>query len=120
MLRFIFAGKPYFKSPIKPFFLLLQTYISGTCLDHFQWDLKNEEDFHFRLKISDRKDSTGELLVVGPRRREIEFDTINLTPELMEMDGKIIECHRIDNQWIFHHLRTDRTHPNGRRSVTGI
>ena len=98
----------------------MQRYTCGACPDLFQWDQKNDEDFHFRLKIRPGNDRTADLLVVGPGRRDMKYDTINLTPEMKEMDGEIIECRRVDHQWIFDHLRTDRTHPNGRRAVNGI
>ena len=88
-------------------------------MDLFQWDQKNDEDFHFRLKIQPGKSDIGDLLVVGPGRREMKFDTMNLTSEMKEMDGKIIECRRADHQWIFDHETTDRSHPNGRRAVNG-
>ena len=97
----------------------MQRYTCGACPDLFQWDQKNDQDFHFRLKIQTGNDRIADLLVVGPGRRKIKYDTINVTPEMKKMDGEIIECRRVDHQWIFDHLRIDRTHPNGRRTVNG-
>ena len=64
--------------------------------------------------------STGNLLVTGqPAPCEQIYGTIKLTDKLREMDGIIIECGRVDNQRIFHHLRTDREHPNAGRTIKG-
>ena len=63
---------------------------------------------------------SGNLLVTGqPAPCEQIYGTIKLTNKLREMDGKIIACGRVDNQWIFHHLRTDREHPNAGRTIKG-
>lgn len=61
-----------------------------------------------------------ELHVVGPGMKEICFDTIALTDEIIQYDGCIIACKYIDHQWIFKRVRRDRSHPNGRRTVEGI
>lgn len=45
------------------------------------------------------------------------FGTIALNQELKAMDGRIIQCGRIDNQWVFKRLRDDRPHANGRGTV---
>ena len=58
--------------------------------------------------------------MVGPGRREIVFDTIVVNDETKSMDGQIVACRRIDHQWIFQRLRTDRKHPNARRTIESI
>ena len=61
----------------------------------------------------------GKLLIVGPYRKEVKYDTIALTDELRKLDGEIIDCRYVDHSWIFMKLRQDRKHPNGKRSVDG-
>ena len=58
-----------------------------------------------------------ELLVGGPFRREIKYDTIALTNDIRELDGEIIDCRYVDHHWIFLKVRKDRKHPNGKRAV---
>jgi hypothetical protein len=44
---------------------------------------------------------------------EINFALIKLTDEIRELDGRIIDCHYVDNQcWVFSKLRDDRKYPN--------
>ena len=74
---------------------MMQSYTCGTCPDIIQWDQKNDQDFHFRLNIRTENDRIADLLVVGPGRREIKYDTINLAPEMKKMDGEITECRRL-------------------------
>ena len=45
--------------------------------------------------IRTENDRIADLLVVGPGRREIKYDTINLAPEMKKMDGEITECRRL-------------------------
>ena len=86
----------------------------------FQWSQTHKQDFHFRLQINEvDKSSTGDLMAIGPNRFELKYDTITLTDQLREMNDKIIECRRVDNQWIFHYLCTDRRHPNRSKALQG-
>ncbi len=48
----------------------------------------------------------------------MKFGSIALTDEIRELDGRIIDCYYVDNQWVFKKLRNDREHPNGRIAVT--
>ena len=82
------------------------------------WDLQNVVKFDFQLKLNPKYPETGELLVVGPGSREIVFNTIYVNDEIKSMDGQIVACRRIDNQ--SQRLRTDRKHPNARRTVESI
>jgi len=59
----------------------------------------------------------GGLYVGGTGKSMDEYCEINLTEEIQEFDGKIIDCKYADNQWIFVKVRNDRQHPNGRRTV---
>ena len=83
--------------------------------------------FNFRLRINSDNDSTGDLLVISPKSEhqpvantEKVYSTITLTDQLKEMNNKIIECHWVDNQWIFHDIRPDRLRPNAEKTVEGI
>ena len=56
----------------------------------------------------------------GPTRKEITlFDTIILTEEIRDLDGKIIGCRYIDHNWIFQKVRNDRNYPNRSKVVEG-
>jgi hypothetical protein len=44
---------------------------------------------------------------------EINFASIPLTDELRQLNGRIIGCTYVDNQWVFARERHDREHPNG-------
>lgn len=50
---------------------------------------------------------------------EIKYASISVTDELREMNDKIIDCHKVDGQWVFKRLRHDRCSPNGRKTVKG-
>jgi len=68
----------------------------------------------------DYRGSTGDLCVgpgKGPNREEVKYGTINLTDELRNMNGSIIECHYVDHQWIFLRKRTDRNHPHAKSTT---
>ena len=64
--------------------------------------------------------SLAELHVVGPNRMEINFASIALTDELRQLNGRIIGCTYVDNQWVFARGRHDREHPNGRIAIESI
>jgi len=90
-------------------------------------------NFRLYIKSSADDDDIGQLLVfehgksdpdivtigVTGIKFETVFETIRLTQELKAMDGRMIQCARIDNQWVFKQLRDDRPHPNGRGTVVG-
>ena len=61
----------------------------------------------------------GELYVLGPwpNNTTAKFDDIQLTDELRKLDGRIIDCIYVDNQWVFQKLRNDRKHPNRREAA---
>ena len=63
----------------------------------------------------------GELHVSGPwpNNTTAKFDDIQLTDELRKLDGRIIDCIYVDNQWVFQKLRNDRKHPNVRQAAEG-
>ncbi len=49
----------------------------------------------------------------GDNMVEVNFAMIKLTDEIRELDGRIIDCHYVDNQcWVFSKLRDDRKYPN--------
>lgn len=57
--------------------------------------------------------------MVGPEQKEMQFKSIELTDELMTMDGSIIECRYTDRRnWNFVRVRTDRKLPNGLHTIT--
>lgn len=97
-----------------------QGFTSGRCDDILEWDLENDVKFDFRLKLNPNYPANGELLVIGPKKREIVFDAIFVNEEIRAMDDQIIACCRIDHQWVFERLITDRKNPNARRTVEGI
>jgi hypothetical protein len=51
---------------------------------------------------------------------EINFASIALTDELRQLNGRIIGCTYVDNQWVFARRRHDREHPNGRIAIESI
>ena len=57
---------------------------------------------------------------MGPNRMEINFASIALTDELRQLNGRIIGCTYVDNQWVFARGRHDREHPNGRIAIESI
>ena len=57
---------------------------------------------------------------MGPNRMEINFASITLTDELRQLNGRIIGCTYVDNQWVFARGRHDREHPNGRIAIESI
>lgn len=79
----------------------------------FQWQWKNDLNFHFRLRIDADNNSTGDLMVIGPEGSEKKYGEIKLTDQLREMNDKIIQFRRVDNQWIFIQLRPDRSRNHG-------
>ncbi|XP_046655756.1 mRNA-capping enzyme-like isoform X2 [Daphnia pulicaria] len=103
------------------FFPREKGYKCGTCYDVFQWSEKSSHTCTFRLKFPEYWRSgdlkRAELHAVGAHRSEIYFATIELTKELRNLDGRIIECRFADRQWIFVRQRNDRHHPNGRNAI---
>ena len=70
------------------------------------------------VKVATDSRKIGQLLVLEHGQYETLFDdTIALTQELEAMHGRVIECGRVDNHWIFKRLRDDRLHPNGKKTV---
>ena len=49
----------------------------------------------------------------------MSFD-VQLTKELKELSGMIIECKWADNQWMFMRERTDKAFPNGYNTAIGM
>ena len=47
---------------------------------------------------------------VGPNRMEINFASIALTDELRQLNGRIIGCTYVDNQWVFARGRHDKVY----------
>ena len=80
-------------------------------------------DFNRKRIICKKKNSfdqkIGELYVLGPwpNNTTAKFDDIQLTDELRKLDGRIIDCIYVDNQWVFQKLRNDRKHPNRREAA---
>ena len=49
---------------------------------------------------------TGDLCVSeGSTRKEVKYATIELTDELRDLDGSIIECYYVDHHWVFSRKR---------------
>jgi len=68
------------------------------------------KEFSFRLRIPDETGSTGDLCVSeGSKRKEVKYTTIELTDELRNLDGSIIECCYVDRHWVFARKRDDRS-----------
>jgi len=56
----------------------------------------------------------------GPNKGEKKYASILLTDEMRDKSGSIIECRFVDQNWIFVRERTDRSRPNGRKTINGI
>lgn len=55
----------------------------------------------------------------GPERKEVKHGTIDLTEDLRNMDGSIIECRFVDDRWMFVRIRNDSELPNGKHAIEG-
>ena len=56
----------------------------------------------------------------GLEREEVKHGTIDLTEDLKNMDGSIIECRFVDdNRWAFARIRNDSDLPNGNYAIEG-
>jgi len=56
----------------------------------------------------------------GPEREEVKHSTIDLTEDLKNMDGSIIEYRFVDNnRWVFARIRSDSDLPNGNYAIEG-
>ena len=54
--------------------------------------------------------------MIGHDQFEVKYDEIKLTDQLREMNDKVIECRRVDNEWVFHYL-TGRPRPNAMPAI---
>ncbi|CAL4124966.1 unnamed protein product [Meganyctiphanes norvegica] len=72
----------------------------------------------FRLKIVKYKKSRYGELYVG--RSYEPFGDIEISKELENLDGKIIECSYTETGWLFLRHRTDRTYPNNYDTAISI
>jgi hypothetical protein len=45
-------------------------------------------------------------------KNKVQFDVIDVTPELQPLDGRIIECKMVDGKWVFVRERWDKRMPN--------
>uniref|UniRef100_A0A0P5PKB4 Mrna-capping-enzyme n=1 Tax=Daphnia magna TaxID=35525 RepID=A0A0P5PKB4_9CRUS len=103
------------------FFPRRKGYVCGTNQDIFQW-IENEIHLcSFRLRIPKgvKEPKEADLLVGGPNRTEMKWETIPLTDEIRKLDGCIIDCRYEDHHWVFVKERLDRNHPNGRNALLG-
>ncbi len=55
----------------------------------------------------------------GPNREEARYATIELTDELRDMNGSIVECCFVDQHWIFVRKRVDRYRPYTKFTIQG-
>ena len=86
-------------------------------MDTNRWFWNDSLNNLFLLLIVFNRLKEAELYVVGPYRQEMLFDSILLNDEIRDLDDKVIDCLYVDHSWIFHKVRNDRKHPNGRQTV---
>ncbi|KAI9556336.1 hypothetical protein GHT06_018910 [Daphnia sinensis] len=112
-----------FKYPMRSFIFSPRKkgYICGTNYDIFQWTENEDHLCSFRLKIPKeiKEPKEAHLLVGGPYRTEIKWETIPLTDDLRKLDGCIVDCRYVDHHWVFVKERLDRRHPNGKSALLG-
>lgn len=98
----------------------LDPYVTGRSVRVLKW--KEDNTIDFRLKIAmERK--TGML----PEKKAYlyvngapgPFSFMRYSRNLIQYDGKIIECSWHDNEWHFHRERTDKSFPNARETAFG-
>ncbi len=93
--------------------------------------VKGEMCFHitieYKLKVLTYliiRQSEGDLYALGtrkgPKKGEKIYASILLMDEMRDKSGSIIECCFVDKNWIFVRERTDRSRPNGRKTINGI
>jgi len=94
-----------------------QGYVFGQCTSLLRWDFQKDAKFCFLLKIE--QDSK------GVRRSNLHvrkgqgilssacgfYDTIDLTEDLLKLDGSCIQCEFIDSKWVFTAQLVNRHRP---------
>ncbi|KAI9556339.1 hypothetical protein GHT06_018913 [Daphnia sinensis] len=115
-----FEGR--YKYPMRSFIFYPRHkgYVSGNNFSVFQWADNDPQLCSFRVKIpkGTEEPKEAELHVGGPNRTEVKWETILLTDEIRNLDGRIVDCIYEDHHWVFVKERPDRIHPNGRGSLS--
>ncbi|XP_014222251.1 mRNA-capping enzyme [Trichogramma pretiosum] len=100
-----------------------EPYTGGPCSDILKWKPASLNSVDFRLKIVTEtgegilKKKIGELYV-GQLDRP--FCTMKYTKQLKDLNNKIIECKRENDQWIFMRERTDKSFPNSYKTAKAV
>ncbi|XP_057374511.1 mRNA-capping enzyme-like [Daphnia carinata] len=113
----------HYKYPFRSFVFYPRRkgYVCGTDYDIFKWTENEVQLCSFRLRIPKgiEEPEEADLLIGGPYRTEIKWETIPLTDELRKLDGQIVDCRYVDHHWVFVKERLDRNHPNGKSALLG-
>ena len=59
-------------------------------------------------------------MACGAKRIDSEFASVDLTEELVKLDGQIIDCYFNGTRWIFKKLNTDRTRAHTLHTIKGF
>lgn len=77
--------------------------------------------FSYLLSCTHHRHTSGHLYAIGPNPEgeEVRAGAIDLTAELRTLNGRVIECQKINGRWVFVRVRNDREHPNVHLSKYG-
>lgn len=100
-----------------------EPYKTGQSPEVLKWKPPslNSVDFQLKIVLENKPGilptKIGELYVGGLDR---PFATIQLTKQLREVDGKIIECKCDNGKWLFMRERTDKSFPNSWNTAQSV
>ncbi|GMR59708.1 hypothetical protein PMAYCL1PPCAC_29903, partial [Pristionchus mayeri] len=100
-----------------------EPYVPGRCDSVLKWKPPSHNSVDFKLQIR-KVTKEGELPqwigFLYVQHSTDPVDQMKATKSLQPYDGKIIECKRENNQWVFMRERTDKSLPNSLKTAQAV
>jgi len=97
-----------FRCPIRSLYFVPknQRYLYDNISNFLRWDFSKDATYAFWLKIQEGSDGvkTGQLFLRegnGPQSTKRYYAPIQYTEKMDGLDGRIVDCKYLDDQWVF-------------------
>ncbi|GMS81928.1 hypothetical protein PENTCL1PPCAC_4103, partial [Pristionchus entomophagus] len=100
-----------------------EPYVAGRCDSVLKWKPPSHNSVDFKLqirKVNREGELTQHIGFLYVQHSAEPVDQMKATRSLLPYDGKIIECKRENNEWVFMRERTDKSLPNSLKTAQAV